>query len=261
VSGSVPLAVTVSGKVEPHVVDHAKERAREWGLPFLPRRPKESLAGLFARAEALLAFDAEGVVLRDAKGAFRFHPGLAHLRVKALERGEVDDRLLRAAEPREGDLILDCTLGLAQDALVMSRAVGPTGRVVGLETSVALHAVVSEGLGRLGPLPRSCRIEALRGDFARYLAGSASASFDVVVFDPMFERPKKAQPAFELLRRFACADPLTSEILQEARRVARRWVVVKGARYSRDLKKLGLVPLQASRSAPVLFARVEGLEA
>ncbi len=50
------------------------------------------------------------------------------------------------AELRAGDTILDCTLGLGQDALVAALVVGPSGRVVALEKSLALYAVVSEGL-------------------------------------------------------------------------------------------------------------------
>jgi 16S rRNA (guanine1516-N2)-methyltransferase len=46
-------------------------------------------------------------------------------------------------------------------------------------------------------------------------------------------------------------------VLARAIRVARRAVVVKGARYSTDLRKLGLTPLPSTRTADVVWARVD----
>ncbi len=210
-------------------------------------------------AEAFLVFDSEGVVLRHGEGALRFTPGMAHLRVKRISAGEQDDFLLRFSELRPADAVLDCTLGLAGDALVAARAVGEQGRVVGLEKSLAIYAVVSEGLAAHAYAPGSCRIEPVHADAAAYLGQLPPASFDVVLFDPMFERPRRASPTFELLRRFADYAPLTPEMLESARRVARRWVVVKGSRYSTDLKKLGLRPEAPPRHATVVWARVPGV--
>jgi len=99
-------------------------------------------------------------------------------------------------------------------------------------------------------------VEAVRADAHAYLRSLPSGSFDVVFFDPMFEKPKKSQPAFEMLRRFAEHAPLTPETLEEARRVARRWVVVKGSKYSDDLKKLGLEAEPGSRYTSMIWGRI-----
>ncbi|HEX8536727.1 MAG TPA: protein-L-isoD(D-D) O-methyltransferase, partial [Cystobacter sp.] len=53
--------------------------------------------------------------------------------------------------------------------------------------------------------------------------------------------------------------PLTPEVLEEARRVARRWVVVKGAKHSEDLRKLGLEAEPGSRYTSVIWGRVPAL--
>ena len=255
-----PLAVTTIDKPPPALVEYARRRADEWGLPFWRRTRGAGPAGhsleaaLGTVAEALLVFGQEGLVLWDGQGRLRFHAGMAHLRLLRLEGGE-EDTLVRMAELRPGDHVLDATLGLAQDALVAARAVGSAGRVVGLEKSLALYAVVSEGLRGFEPGPHACAIEALHADAWDHLRTLPDRSFDVVLFDPMFERPRKAQPAFEELRRFAEHAPLTPELLTEARRVTRRWVVVKGSRYSEDLKKLGLTPEPGSRYASVVWAR------
>eukprot|EP00966_Prymnesium_polylepis_P207626 4809377-Prymnesium_polylepis.1 len=53
-----------------------------------------------------------------------------------------------------------------------------------------------------------------------------SGSADVVYFDPMFRRPTKSSTAFDVLRTLAHKDSLSHEALAQARRVARRAVVV-----------------------------------
>ena len=59
-----------------------------------------------------------------------------------------------------------------------------------------------------------------------------------------------------MLRRYALHDPLDEVTLMEARRVARRWVVVKAGRYGQELERLGLTPLKLTRFKPVVWARV-----
>jgi 16S rRNA G966 N2-methylase RsmD len=103
-------------------------------------------------------------------------------------------------------------------------------------------------------------VEVVHADAREYLRTLSARSFDVVFFDPMFARPRKAQPGFDVLRRFADHAPLTLETLEEGRRVARRWVVVKGAKYSDDLKKLGLTPEPGSTYTDVVWGRVGPLD-
>ncbi len=231
-------------------------------MPFFPRQPREGISDwLGSRAEALIIFGHDGVVLWDKEGHHGFHGGMAHLRRRRLAAGETDDTFVRMTQLRKGDAVLDCTLGLGQDALVASLAVGPTGRVVGVEKSLALYALVSAGLEDYALGPDSCRVEVVHADARDYLRTLPAHCFDVVFFDPMFSRPRKAQPGFDVLRRFADHAPLTPETLEEGRRVARRWVVVKGSKHSDDLKKLGMTPEPGSRYTDVVWGRIGPLEA
>jgi 16S rRNA (guanine1516-N2)-methyltransferase len=256
----VPLAVTTSAKPDEQLVAQARAAARRWGLPFFPRHRKESITPWFASvAEALIAFGHDGVTLWDREGHHAFHGGMAHLRRLRLAAGE-PDTFVRMAELRKGDSVLDCTLGLGQDALVASLAVGPEGRVVGVEKGLALYAIVSEGMKTYELGPDSGRVEVVHADAHEYLRTLPARAFDVVYFDPMFSRPTKSQPGFDVLRRFADHRPLTPEALQEGRRVARRWVVVKGSRYSDDLRKLGLSQEPGSRHTEVVWGRIRSLE-
>jgi hypothetical protein len=227
-------------------------------VPFHFRGARDGLKPLLQKAQALLVFGDQEVVLTDGESRLSFHPGLAHLRILQMDKGAQPDHFLQAATLEPGESVLDCTLGLAQDALVAARAVGPEGRVVGLEKSLALYGMVSEGLSRFDPGPRACRIEARWADAAKVLKGLPSGAFDCVVFDPMFDQPRKASPSFEVLRRHADPSPLTPGMLEDARRVAKR-VVVKGRRYGGQLRALGLQQAYFSPTTTVGWARVEGI--
>jgi hypothetical protein len=253
----VPLAVTVSGRASAQALQLARRRAAEWNVPFLSRGRLTPLQPLLEQASALLIFSDDEVVLSDGEGKLAFHQGLSRLRIKQMDAGQHPDHLLQVSRLLPGESVLDCTLGLGSDALVAARAVGPTGRVVGLEKSFPLYTVISEGLRRFDPGERSCRIEVHHADAAHFLRDLQAGAFDCVVFDPMFDQPRKSHQSFDVLRKFADYAPLTSEMLEDARRIAKR-VVVKGRRYGGQLKALGLKQEKFSRTTTVGWARVEG---
>ena len=184
----------------------------------------------------------------------RASPGMAYLRVLRAGQGEVDP-LVRAAALVAGDRVLDCTLGLGGDALVASQAVGPEGLVVALEKSPVLAAFTSAGYAR-APEPAAAaaaRIEVHAADHRAVLAALPSHSFDVVLLDPMFRAPLDAGPLFPLLRAHADHAPLSEGDLLEARRVARRGVLVKDAWPGRELHRLGLSALPSRRAPKIVF--------
>ena len=250
-----PVAVTTCANPAALDVAEAVAVAERWHVPVLARPARGGLLALLARAETLLVVERSGVCLQDGEGSARWSLGLAALRLRALDAGGQGEALVRVAGLLPGERVLDCTLGLAQDARVAARLVGPTGQLVGLEVSLPLAMLAAEGLRREPEDARSARLAVHHADCRTYLAGLDGGSFDVVLFDPMFSRERRAQPSFALLRRLASAAPLEASTLAEARRVARRVVVVKAPRYGTELKVLGLVPERASRSAPVVWAR------
>lgn len=254
---SCPLAVTVTANQPGRYEAEARRKAEAWGLPFVAREAPRA-------AEALLVLGGEGWSLRDGEGAIAFAPGLAAVRIKRLRSGvQQADHLVRLGELRPGDAVIDATFGLGADAMVCAHAVGPTGRVLGLEASLPLYALASEGLRAVPAESRTAEvlahaapIELRHARAVDVLTTLPSRSVDCVFFDPMFDLPKTATPAFALLRRYALHDPLDERSLAEARRVARRWVVVKGGRYGNDFRRLGLEPLRVARHSAVVWARV-----
>lgn len=255
-----PLAVTTSDRHDPALADRARSAAGEVNVPFLPRSHKVPLAVMLEQAaDALIVFEASGVSLVDRLGTLRFSPGLAHLRIKQLDAGVREDMLLRVSGFTEGDQVLDCTLGLAADAQVAARCVGRSGKVTALEKSPSIYLLVRHGLMFLPRHPLASELEVLHSDAHAYLRAAPDQSFDFVLFDPMFERKRKSSVAFETLRRHADYSPLTGETVAEAQRVARKAVILKGSRYSKDFKKLGVRPEPARPNATVLWARLPGL--
>lgn len=252
---TLPLGVTVTGNHPSRFVDEARTRAREWGLPFVERIEKTSLQRqLEATGQTLLVLSGEGWTLHDALGSLAFTPGMARVRIKRLgSLQQEDDVIVRLCELQPGDTVVDATLGLAGDAQVCAHVVGPTGQVIGLEASVPIALLVREGLRRM-----KSTIEVRHGAALELLRTMKTGSAACVIFDPMFEQAKKSSPAFTMLRRFALHEPLTHETLDEARRVASRWVVVKSGRYGREFKRLGLTPEHAKKTAPLMWARIPG---
>lgn len=246
-----PAAVTVSASRNEALEQRARACAEKWGLPFFEREKRTGLP-----EGSFLVLGSDGWTLREPHGALRFSEGLARLRIKRLQAGETDDMLVKLCELGRGDHVLDCTFGLGSDALVCAHVAGREGRVVGVEKSFGLWALATEGLLALGG--DAARIELHLGDATAFLGRAAPQSFDCVLFDPMFGRRKKASPAFDLLRDQADHQPLPAAAIGLARRVARRWVVVKGARFSADLARLGLSPEPHTRYSEVAWARVRG---
>jgi hypothetical protein len=260
----VRLAVTTPLRPSPAEEADARATAVRHGLAYAPRGRRALAAALAAAgADAALLLSARAATLVLEGEERRFSPGMGALRAKRLRArlaGRAPDAterdpFLEAAGLREGDHVLDCTLGLAADAIVAAVAVGARGRVVGVEASPILAAWVAEGLRRLAD-EAAARVEVRAGDHAEILAGLPERSFDVVVFDPMF-RHGRAEPAgFDLVRRLADPRPLASETLRRARRVARRCVVVKDGAPGWDLARLGLAPLPSARGAHRYYARL-----
>ncbi len=261
------IAVTTSLHPSPEEAEAASVAARRWGL-LLATRGARSTAQLREEegVEGLLVLTRRGasLVLPPGERVHVWSPGMGALRAKRVARqlaegppadGAERDPFFEATGIREGDAVLDCTLGLGADALVAAVAAGSSGRVVGIEGSRALAAWVAEGLAR-SRLPAAGRIEVRAALHGELLNALPDKSFDVVLFDPMFRHARAAPGGFDVLRRLADPSPLTPEAVTRARRVARRWVVVKDGAPGWDLARLGLTPLPSARGAHRYYARL-----
>ena len=227
----------------------AEHFSRQLCVPFVARN-RQSMQDLqkYTNATVIIVFENQQPVVTSAAGKFFFHRGLSELRILNLLRGG-NDPFVKALGLEPGMNLLDCTLGLAADALVAAHVVGKAGRVRGVE-SVPLVALLTRwGVESLqnnanDSSPELCeaagRIEVVAADHAAYLPELPDGAFDVVYFDPMFRRPKKSSSGIQSLRDYADARPLTHETLQQALRVAKSRVVIKELSGSTEFVRLGI---------------------
>ncbi|MDI3327281.1 MAG: class I SAM-dependent methyltransferase [Alicyclobacillaceae bacterium] len=254
--------VTTAGRSDPALEFRAMEAARELGVPYEPRAGR-SLDDLLSLREAcwVLVVGREGLFLYAGGRRFPYHPGMAVGRLRQILQGGRDP-LLEAAGVRPGDRVIDGTFGLGADAVILSYAAGPTGRVIGIESRPAVAYLVREGLSRyvyptLPELEEAMRrIDVVCADHLEYLRSLPDRSVDLVYFDPMFRKTVQQARSMDALRELGDPRPLSPEAVAEARRVARRRVVMKERRESEEFFRLGFTPLRKG-SGRIQFGVIE----
>jgi len=183
-----------------------------------------------ADAAYVVGHDHDAVVTADGHEAF-VQPGL--LRTK-LDEGLRHPFLRAVHGDSRARRILDLTAGLGGDAMHVAFGVGDDGEVLACEGSVVLHALLEEGLVRLGRDPefgvgvRRVRLVERPTDHLALLRGLDDDAFDAVIIDPMMRRPLQATPSFVAVRTFGLHDPPGDAVFAEARRVAKRVVLKLG---------------------------------
>lgn len=230
------LAVTTATRPSAAVVRQAQAIGEQWGLPVAARR-NLTLARLRAErgVEGLIVCGPDGIHYATPREALRFHPSTAVLRIASIAAGRPDP-MVEAMGLEPGMRVLDCTLGLATDAIVASFAVGENGRVRGLELSLPVYLVVSYGLAHYPEKRRLVReamqrIEALPGDCRAVLGTVSAGDYQVIYFDPFFTEPVPGSAAIAPLR--SVAEHGREALLEAIRLASRRRlgrVVVKGRR-------------------------------
>ncbi|MCL5935602.1 MAG: class I SAM-dependent methyltransferase [Bacillota bacterium] len=256
------LVITTGIRTAPHLEERALELSRQLGVPYL-KREKKSLAALREQGQAdailLVRQDKDSLVVNGNE--LFFHPGLAKLRIKEIQAGKTD-QMIDAMNLRKGDSLLDCTLGLAADAIVASFVTGPGGTVIGLEDAAPVAEIVGRGLkSYTGEKPELLdamrRIQVVHSDHLTYLKSMPSGSFDVVYFDPMFRVPREKSSSLSPLRPLANNSPLTEEAVAEALRVAKKRVIMKENRASKEFQRLNFHTVQGGRYSPVAYGIIE----
>ena len=257
--------VTTSLKADPVSVREAADWAARLGARVVRRRGRSipSLCREEGVEGALVLSTVRPPTFMPADGAvgYSYHPGMAIARIRNVRQG-LGDPMVTAMALQAGDSVLDCTLGRASDALVASFVVGPRGRVVGIESSPILAELTIHGLQTYEPAgegltPVLRRIEAHRGDHLEYLSARPADEFDVVCFDPLFEEPVEASSAMEPFRPLADAQPLSGEAVAEARRVARRCVVIKERPDAALWERLQVDRVVAGRTSSIAYGVID----
>ena len=222
------------------------------GMPVVFARYPEAQKALIVQSGRLLLVNRAGVEVF-------FHPNLGAMRLRNVLRGQ-PDYLLEAMQLQPGESVLDCTLGYAGEATLCAHAVGDSGEVHGIEGSPEWGIVVREGLqvfetdkAALNQAMRRVKVVHL-GHHLEFLKACPDKHYDVVYFDPFFDVPVDlTEEMLVPLKAFGDHSPLTQEALTEARRIARRRVVVKAARWSEQLAGFGITELVGAKSRRVVY--------
>ncbi len=225
--------VTTAGRPDEVSMALAAFACQTLGATFEPRK-KRSVRKISQELQAHVMVAGKNRYEYYAYGAqepFFFHPNSAAFRLKRVARGEAEP-FLEAAQLQQGDSVLDCTLGLAADAMLAAYIVGETGRVVGLEANLNVAFIVSRGTQTYdtSELPLTAcmrRIEVVQAEAIAYLKTLPDKAFDVVYMDPMFEEVIEEANNFQALRLAGEHVTLTDEWVYEAKRVAKKRVVLK----------------------------------
>ena len=202
-------------------------------VPFVPRN-KRSIRKISEEVQANVFVAGKNRYEYYPYGAdepFFFHPNSAAFRLKRVARGEIEP-FLEAVQLEKNDTILDCTLGLGADAMLAAYVVGGSGKVVGLEADPNVAFIVAHGMETYDtsalPLTRCMRhIEIVQAEAVAYLKRQPDNAFDVVYMDPMFEEIIEESNNFQALRTAGAHVTLTDEWVTEAKRVAKKRVVLK----------------------------------
>lgn len=228
------IQVTTSLAMNEQVVQRAQQIARQLNVAYVERQ-KKSIGQLLKETSFLVVVYKEKMVVESASGSFFFHPDTAILRIKASR----DPLLDLVGSPRQR--ILDCTMGLATDSLVLASA---GHSVTALESSALIHLIVSQGLAQTDC--RHARIQSamqslrtICTDSLSFLRRAETHSYDVVYFDPMFVEAIPESQNLAGLTPLANNQGLSEDLLQEAKRVARKKIILKGHFRDTSFERLG----------------------
>lgn len=254
----IRFAVTCNKNETRFLEKQAKDWARQLQVAYQPRYENGSLDAMLQdfRLDALLIASKKGPQIYTREGMLYYHPGLGKVRWQRVVQRHETDNFLTALDVKNGQRVLDCTVGLAADALLASYAVGKTGQVTGLEASLPLWFMTSRGVkvyrGSIPALAEDLhRIEILHAEADAYLHTLPRDSYDVVYFDPMFRRPVKKSSEMTPLRPLAYSEPLAPESVELALTVAPR-VVIK-ERSVEILEEYGCTEFVGSKYSAVRF--------
>ncbi|NQN43465.1 class I SAM-dependent methyltransferase [Streptococcus suis] len=216
------MIVTTSLGMDEGLVYRARRIASELGIEYKERK-KQSVGKMLGTYEAVLVLYKDKLILEQRGGqVLFFHPDTAMLRIKSGR-----DPLLELLG-KEKQSIIDCTMGLGSDSIVLASA---GHRVTALESSKLVHFIVSRGLqdfdSGLQEVNRAMKsIQTIWTDSLTYLKGQIDKSIDVIYFDPMFSEEIKESQNLSGLSTLADRSRLTEEIVSEAKRVARKKLII-----------------------------------
>ncbi len=238
------MVITYSNKADKKLRQRALALAGKYQLDYVERK-KQSIVRILAdnHCEHCFVLKNNGLYLANAKSEFAWHPNTALLKLKAKGEG----KLLKALALKPSDSVLDCTMGFASDSLVIASALCSGGKLVALESAKTIYILTREGLANTNyPEIKKLadRISLKHYNYSDFLEEQKADSFDVVYFDPMFEKNKHGSLALAELSAYANHQTISVKDIERALVIARKKVVIKmrfGSQLMNDLSDYQLI--------------------
>ncbi|MCC5464505.1 class I SAM-dependent methyltransferase [Pelosinus baikalensis] len=256
------LLVTTIQSPSCAIEELAQEIAKTLQVPLISR-DRYSITALKNnyQVENIVVITKNGPIVHTLGGEYFFHLNMAELRIENLKNGK-NDHMITAMSLSAGMSVLDCTLGLATDAIVASFIVGPTGKVIGIEASPILAFVASYGLQHFTHEKEDItkalrRIQVKSKHCHDVLINLPDNSFDVVFFDPMFRQPIYSSSNLKPLRYLADNSPIAESTFAEACRVARKRVVIKEASRNNEFDRLGITTIYGGKYSSIQYGVIK----
>ena len=243
------IYVVPSLKAKEKLQCEGKAWAESQGFAYVPRGKRTIQNLMDEYGEDFLVYSSRGPQIDRPEGSHFFSLNMAELRIQNLRKGQCDHLLEALMGVKEYDLrpaaaqppisVLDCTCGFGADAAVASFGLPAGSRVDALEVSPLLEAVTAWGFSHFvhkkDDVTAALRRISLRcGDYRDYLLSDEGPVYDVLYFDPMFQRPVEASCQFQPVRAIMEHGGLTRDLIERALQKARRRVVIK----ERDFRQL-----------------------
>ncbi len=253
------IFVTTSHDANEYQIEQAKQLAAELCVPYISRRRNPTLMERL-EDDYCYVVEKDRIVVKWKGGILFFHPSTAKVRMRNIKNG-LKDHLIESLNPVGDETVLDTTMGLGSEAILMA-AFLPNGKVVGLEASIPIYIVVREGLKRFAAKEdwineAMKRIEVLNVDFRSYIQNLPDNSYDVVYCDPMFENPVFESSSMNPLRLFAKYDTVTQKDVDQMLRVARKRVILKTHIMDSLFDRVRVDKITGSRKSKVFYGVIE----
>ena len=217
------MIITSSSRITEELEEEALKLSAALHLDYVVRN-KRSLAKLQEEYGDVLLVTKEGLILEYANGqSFAFHPDTAMLRIKAPR-----DPLIELVGPEKRS-VLDTTMGLASDSIVLSFA---GHEVMALESQPLIHTIVARGLqtfdaGNSAVNQAMRRIQTRCTDSLTFLKSQPDQSVDIIYCDPMFSEVITESENLSGLKPLANYQAFSEDFLAECKRVAREKIILK----------------------------------
>ena len=252
--------VTTSHNPSRDQIDLAKDLAKRLNTKYVNRRHLSDYKKK-EKVDFYYVVESDGrIVIRWSDGELFFHPSVAKIRMKNIQNGG-RDYLIEALSLDGDEVVLDTTFGLGTEAILIA-AFLPRGRVVGIEKSIHIYTVVSDGMKRYKPKVKWIgealkRIDLTHADMKKFIREAEDDSYDIVYCDPMFENPKYESSSMNPLRPFASYDTVNEDDVKHMLRIARKRVVLKANEKDSLFERIRVDKIMGSKKSGVLYGVIE----